>query len=93
MVFFAVLSPLSLKVGAAAPPGSVVAAQVYVRLPSPVSTSAPSTERPLVVPVAGLGVVIVAATATVGAWSVTVTELLPLIVPPPASGSRPSPCP
>ena len=42
-----------------------VAAQVYVRLDSPVSTSAPKTDNAVVVPVTVLGVAL-AAVATVG---------------------------
>ena len=45
-----------LKVTAAG--GVPVVAQVYFKLPSPVSTSAPSTERLVVVPVTVLGVVL-----------------------------------
>jgi hypothetical protein len=47
-VFLAVLFPLTLKVGAAAPEGQVTA-QVYVKLDSP-PTSAPKTDKVAIVP-------------------------------------------
>jgi hypothetical protein len=74
---FAALLPLALKDGVSAPVGSDVVSQVYVRLLSSVSTSAPNTERPLVVPVTGLGVAL-AGISTVGACSAaTVTDAWP----------------
>ena len=78
VVFCAALLPLTLKVGAAVPLGVVVAAQLYVRLPAPVSKSAPSAERTVVVPVTVPGAA-AAAVATLGGWSVTLTALLPPI--------------
>ena len=79
VVFFAAFVPLALKVGAVAPLGSVVAAQVYFRFASPPS-SAPKTERLVVVPVTVLGVAL-AAVPTVGAWLVTLNVAVPLTVP------------
>jgi hypothetical protein len=62
VVLFAALVPLVAKVTAAG--GDPVAAQVYVRLPSPPS-SAPSVRRVVVEPLTGLGLA-TAAVATVG---------------------------
>jgi hypothetical protein len=76
VAFFAALLLLALKLTPVGP----VHVQAYVRLGSPVSWSPPSTERLVVVPVTGLGAALAAA-ATVGAWLVTVTVLVPLNVP------------
>jgi hypothetical protein len=81
VVFLAPFVPLAVKLGAAAPLGSVVAVHEYVRAGSPPpSVSAPSTDSALVelVTVAGAAA---AAVATVGAALVTVTLAVPFTLP------------
>jgi hypothetical protein len=75
VAFFAAFVPFEENVTVAGP----VADQAYVRLGSPPS-SAPSTDRLVVVPVTGFGLA-EAAVATVGGASVTVAVTAPLMLP------------
>ena len=79
VVFLEAFVPLALNVGAAAPLGSELAAQVYFRLPSPAS-SQPKTDNCTAVPVTTLDAT-AAAVATVGGLLLIVTPAVPLTAP------------